>query len=179
MITANFDSFEIQPQAEQSSPASLVESNISVVLEPDDSLDRSVALIIDNSGKILLVQSFRQDTEEALWGIPTNIIIESETPAEAVTRGLQASAHFNVAPNHLLSLGSIESNVEDFNRKIYLFLHKTSQVRYSPLHGSIFPDKGKVRWLHKVRLAESIKNGEITDFGTVSLFAKAVLLGII
>jgi ADP-ribose pyrophosphatase YjhB (NUDIX family) len=179
MITANFDSFEIQPLAEQSSSTSLVESNLSVVLEPNNILDRSVALIIDNSGKILLVQSVRQDTEEALWGIPTNTVTGSETPAEAVARGLQASARFNVAHNHLLSLGSIESDVEDLNRKIYLFLHKTSQVRYSPPYGSTVPDKGKVRWLHKVRLAESIRNGEITDFGTVSLFAKAVLLGII
>lgn len=181
MITKSFDSVEIQHPVEESSPAVLVESDISIVLEPNAILDKSVALIIDNSGKILLVQSVRPSTEEVFWGIPASTIIESETPAEAATRGLQANARFNVAPNHLLSLGSIESesDVEYLNSKIYLFLHKTSQLRYSPSYGSTVPDKGKVKWLHKVRLAESIRTGEITDFGTVSLFAKAVLLGII
>lgn len=179
MITETLKSVEIQPNTEQSSSAILVESNISDVFKPVPVLDKTVALIIDNSGKILLVQSVRQNSEEAVWGIPMTNVDETESPAESAVRGLKETAGFVVVPNHLLPLGFIISEADSSDSKIHLFLHKTSQVRYSPTYTSTVTDNRTVRWLHKVRLVESIRTREIADFGTVSLFEKAVLLGII
>lgn len=179
MITETLKSVEIQPQTEQCSPALLVESDITATLEANTITDRSVALIIDNSGKILLVQSIRPNTGESIWGIPMNDILEAESPAEAAVRGLKENAGFSVLPNHLLPLGVITSGVENLNNKIHLFLHKTSQVRYAAPYESIVTDSRPVRWIHKYRVAESIRTRDLTDFGTVSLFEKAVLLGII
>lgn len=179
MITETLKSVEIQPKTEQSSPAILVESNISDVFKPVPVFDKTVTLIIDNSGKILLVQSVRQNSEEAGWGIPMNNIYETESPAESAVRGLKETAGFIMVPNHLLPLGFIIAETDGSDSKIHLFLHKTSQVQYSPNYTSTLTDNRTVKWLHKIRLVESIRTKEITDFGTVSLFEKAVLLGII
>lgn len=178
MFTVSVKTPESPRLSEQCSSDNHEGSVIASVIEPSAVLDMAMALIIDNSGKILLVQSVGQDDGVTRWGIPTSNITATETAAESAVRGLMANAGFTVAPNHLLSLGSITSELENCNT-VHLFLHKTSQVRYSPSYASTLTDSRNVRWIHKVRIADSIKTRDITDFGTISLFEKAVLLGII
>lgn len=179
MITETYKPVEDQHHSGQCSPDVLVGSDMNATLEVSNIFDRSVALIIDNSGKVLMVQSVRQGTGETIWELPTNGITKPESPAEAAARGLKENAGFIVVPNYLLPLSFVTSEVESSNSKIHLFLHKTSQVRYSTPSTFSSINSKTVKWVHKFRLAQSIKAQEVTDFGTVSLFEKAVLLGII
>lgn len=150
-----------------------------VTHETDQFPDIAVALIIDNLGKILLTQSINQVDGTIMLSIPVSKILETESASESVAKALMKEAGFTVSPNHLLSLGSISSEMNNAGNRIHLFLHKTSQVRHSSSYASTLSDGKIIKWIHKVRIAESIKTREIADFSTVTLFQKAVLLGII
>lgn len=162
---------------ESSSPVRLLEDDLEEIIQNTRILDKSVTLIIDNSGKILLVKApYEPSTEVSSWRIP-NHDIDAENPAESAAKGLQDKTGLQVLPNHLLPLG-VTAHPE-LGLSFHLFLHKISQVRYSTPYSPLIDDCRSVQWMHKLKLAESIKTRQVDDFGTVSLFEKAVLLGII
>jgi hypothetical protein len=174
MITASFESSNSNLSSEQSSSG-----DTEVTHETDQFSDIAVALIIDNLGKILLTQSINQADGTIMLSIPVSKILGTESASESVAAALMKDAGFTVNPNHLLSLGSVSSEINNGGKRIHLFLHKTSQVRYSSSYASSLSEGKIIKWVHKVRIAESIKTRAIADFSTVALFEKAVLLGII
>lgn len=174
MITTSFKASNSNVLSEQCSS-----DKTEIIHEADQFPDLAVALIIDNFGKILLTQSINHSDGTIMLSIPVSKILGTESASESVAKALTTEAGFTVSPNHLLALGSISSEMNNADQRIHLFLHKTSQVRYSSSNASTLSNGKIIKWVHKMRIAESIKTREIADFSTVALFQKAVLLGII
>lgn len=139
--------------------------------------DGAAALIINDAGEILMVQSVRPAVQQISWELPRGGIESGEAPAEAAARELFEETGFQVSPNHLLPLGHINPDSGILSHKIHLFLHKTSQKPSFVIPAD--PEVKDVRWVHRGRVVSAIGTNEITDGITIATFGKAKLLGIL
>lgn len=180
MVTKTFISHETKTHSLETGYAkvNLVEFETNIYSQVNMS-DGSAVLIINDDNQILLIKSVRPAVGEISWEIPRGGIEAGETPAEAAVRELQEETSLKVLPNHLLSLGFIHPDSGILSTKLHLFIHKTSQKRYSM---SYIPDGIEVKaikWVPKGKVIDAIRTNEITDSATIATLGKARLLGII
>jgi 8-oxo-dGTP pyrophosphatase MutT (NUDIX family) len=180
MVAKTSISYETQPYLHDTGYArvNLISFEDNIYSQVNTS-DGSASLIINDDNEILLIHSVRPVVGEISWEIPRGGIDPGETPAEAASRELFEETGLTVPPKNLFSLGFINPDNGILNTKLYLFLHKTSQLRSSM---SYIPDgvevKG-IKWVGKATVIEAIRTNEITESATVAALGKARLLGII
>lgn len=180
MVTKTFISYELHPDSPDTGHAQVTSISFETKIYSQlNTSDSTAALIINDAGEILLIQSVRPAVGELSWEIPRGNIQDEETPAEAAARELKGRTSFIVSSNHLLSLGFMNPDNGILNTKLHMFLHKTSQPRHAMSYVPDGVEVKAIKWVHKNRVITAIRTNEITDSVTIATLGKARLLGII